>query len=111
MIALLTRRARAQWPLLVCLLVVLTLGATLLGTCALLVTRTSDRTVEVAASHITPAESEVTAYTVTIAAADARSVATDTRQLLTSSIAPFTATTATRASSVMRSLPAASSSG
>ena len=108
MIALLTRRARAQWPLLVCLLVVLTLGATLLGTCALLVTRTSDRTIEVAASRISPAESEVTAYTVTISAANARSVATDTRRLVTSSIAPFTGTTATRASSEVRSLPAAS---
>jgi hypothetical protein len=107
-IALLTRRARAQWPLLVCLLVVLTLGATLLGTCALLVTRTSERTVEVAASRAAPDDVVVTAYTVAIPAANAQSVATDTRTLLTSSIAPFASTTSTRASSVMRALPAAS---
>ncbi|WP_433303251.1 FtsX-like permease family protein [Actinoplanes sp. CA-030573] len=108
MIALLTRRARAQWPLLLALLAVLTLGATLLGTCALLVTRTSERAVEVAASRAEPDDVEVTAYTVTIAAADARSVAADTRTLLTSAIAPFPAATSTRASSAMRKLPAAS---
>ncbi|GIM89157.1 FtsX-like permease family protein [Paractinoplanes toevensis] len=105
MIALLTRRARAQWPLLLSLLAVLTLGATLLGTCALLVTHTSERAVEVAASRADPDDVEVTAYTVTIAAADARSVAADTRTVLTSAIAPFSATTSTRASSNMRTLP------
>ncbi|GIF20368.1 hypothetical protein BJ973_001727 [Actinoplanes tereljensis] len=105
MIALLTRRARAQWPLLLSLLAVLALGATLLGTCALLVTRTSERAVEVAASRADPDDVRVTAYTVTIAAADARSVAADTRAVLTSAVAPFTATTATRASSIMRILP------
>jgi hypothetical protein len=106
--ASLMRRTRAQWPLLLSLLSVLTLGTTLLGTCALLVTRTSERAVEVAAARAAPDDVEVTAYTVTISAANARSVAADTRTLLNSSIAPFTATTATRASSVMRTLPAAS---
>ncbi|MEV4352528.1 permease [Actinoplanes sp. NPDC049596] len=108
MTTLLLRRARAQWPLLACLLAVLTLGATLLGVSALLVTRTSERAVEVAASRATADDIEVTAYTVTVAAADAVSVAADTRRLLTSSIAPFPATTSTRASTVMRTLPAAS---
>ncbi|MFI5890110.1 FtsX-like permease family protein [Actinoplanes sp. NPDC051513] len=105
MIALLARRARAQWPLLASLLAVLTVGATLLGACALLVTRTSERAVEVAATRADPDDVAVTAYTVTIAPGDARSVAADTRSLLTSAIAPFPATTATRASSVMRALP------
>ncbi|GAA0579953.1 hypothetical protein GCM10010172_76150 [Paractinoplanes ferrugineus] len=106
MTALLLRRARAQWPLLLCLLAVLTLGSTLLGVSALLVTRTSDRAVEVAASRAAPDEVSATAYTVTIAAADARPVAADTRMVLTSALAPFHATTSTRASSVMRTLPA-----
>ncbi|MEU4237339.1 ABC transporter permease [Actinoplanes sp. NPDC026619] len=105
MIALLRRRARAQWPLLLSLLTVLTLGATLLGVSALLVTRTSERAVEVAASRAEPDDVQVTAYTVTIAAADTRSVAADTRSVLASSVAPFTATMSTRASSVMRKLP------
>ena len=48
------RRARAQWPLLACLLTVLTLGSTLLGTSALLMTRTSERAIEVAAARIDP---------------------------------------------------------
>jgi hypothetical protein len=107
-IALLLRRARAQWPLLLALLAVLTLGATLLGTCALLVTRTSERAVEVAASRAAADEVEVTAYTGTISAANARSVEADTRTLLTSSLKPFAATTSTRASSEMRKLPAQS---
>ncbi|MFD0523140.1 hypothetical protein [Paractinoplanes durhamensis] len=106
MTALLLRRARAQWPLLLSLLAVLTLGATLLGASALLVTRTSERAVEVAAARAEPDDVEVTAYTVTIAAADARSVAADTKSLLTSALQPFTATTTTRASSRMRILPA-----
>jgi hypothetical protein len=107
-IALLLRRARAQWPLLLSLLAVLTIGATLLGACTLLVTRTSERAVEVAASRADADDVEVTAYTGTIGAADVRSVAADTRTLLTSSLKPFAATTSTRASSEMRRLPAQS---
>lgn len=105
MLRLLTRRARAQWPVLVSLSAVLVVGATLVGTCTLLVTRTAQRAVEVAASRADPDDVSVTAYTVTIAAKNARSVAADTRRVVTSGVAPFNATTATRASSVMRSLP------
>ncbi|WP_199512015.1 FtsX-like permease family protein [Nucisporomicrobium flavum] len=105
MTALLTRRARAQWPLLLALLTVLTVGATLLGVSALLVTHTSERAVEVAASRADPADVEVTAYDVQIKAADAVSVAADTRSVLTSAVEPFPATTSARASSIMRSLP------
>ena len=107
MLKLLARRGRAQWPLLACLLAILTLGGTLLGTCTLLATRTSERAVEVAASRADPDDLQVTAYTVTVSAANTRSVADDTRALLTSSLAPFTATTTTRASSVMHTLPMA----
>lgn len=111
MIALLVRRARTQWPLLLALLAVLTLGTALLGTCALLVTRTSERAVEVAATRATADDVEVTAYTGTISAAAAGAVAADTRTLLTSSLQPFAATTSTRASSEMRKLPAQSDEG
>ncbi|MEU4428743.1 hypothetical protein AB0F81_49725 [Actinoplanes sp. NPDC024001] len=105
MLTLLAGRARAQWPLLAALLAVVTVGATLLGVCALLVTRTAEQALEVAASRAAPEDVEVTAYTVTMSGADARSVADDTRELLTSTLAPFPAVTAARASSVMRSLP------
>ncbi|XVV09875.1 FtsX-like permease family protein [Actinoplanes sp. CA-131856] len=104
MLSLLLRRARAQWSLLLSLLAVLTIGATFLGTCALLVTRTSDRAFEVAVRD-DPAAAEVVAYTATIAAGDAASVAADTRRVLVSAVAPFEVTTAARASSVMRLLP------
>jgi hypothetical protein len=105
-IGLLFQRARAQWPLLVSLLAVLTIGATLLGACTLLVTRTSQRAVEVAAARADADAVEVTAYTGTIGAANVRSVAADTRTVLTSSMRPFATTTSTRASSEMRRLPA-----
>ncbi|GAB3960199.1 hypothetical protein GCM10029978_008880 [Actinoallomurus acanthiterrae] len=105
MLRLLVRRARAQWPLLAALLTVVMVGSTLLGTYALLVTRTADRALEVAASRVAPDDVDVTAYTVTVRGADARSVADDTRRVLASALAPFAATTAARASSVMRSLP------
>ncbi|MFG1992678.1 permease [Actinoplanes sp. NPDC048988] len=104
MLSLLLRRARAQWSLLLSLLAVLTVGATFLGTCALLVTRTSDRAFEVAVRD-DPEAAEVVAYTATIAAGDAASVAVDTRRVLVSAVAPFEVTTAARASSVMRALP------
>ncbi|MFF5077400.1 FtsX-like permease family protein [Actinoplanes sp. NPDC000266] len=104
MLSLLLRRARAQWSLLLSLLAVLTIGATFLGTCALLVTRTSDRAFEVAVRD-DPAAAEVVAYTATIAAGDAASVAADTRRVLVSAVAPFEVSTAARASSAMRLLP------
>lgn len=105
MLRLLVHRARAQWPLLAALLAVVMVGSTLLGTFALLVTRTADQALEVAASRAAPDDVDATAYTVTVRGADARSVADDTRRVLTSALAPFPATTAARASSVMRPLP------
>ena len=77
MIALVGRRARQQWPLLAALLAVVTIGATLLGTCALLVTRTGGRALEVVAARADPENTRVTAYTVDMTGADARSVADD----------------------------------
>ncbi|WP_193318655.1 FtsX-like permease family protein [Nonomuraea phyllanthi] len=106
MLRLAARRARAQWPLLAALLAVAVVGPTLLGTCALLLTRTADQALETAASRATSGQIDVTAYTITVRGEDARSVADDTRAVLTSALAPFATTTAARASSVMRSFPA-----
>ncbi|QYC44253.1 FtsX-like permease family protein [Nonomuraea coxensis DSM 45129] len=107
MLRLVARRVRAQWPLLAALLAVAVVGPTLLGACALLLTRTAEQALETAASRATHDQVGVTAYTVTVRGEHARSVADDTRAVLTSALAPFTATTAARASSVMRSLPGA----
>ncbi|BCJ47077.1 hypothetical protein GCM10010168_34030 [Actinoplanes ianthinogenes] len=105
MIGLLRRRASAQWPVLAALLAVVTLGATLLGVCALLVTRSASLALGVAAAGADPADVTVTAYTSAILGTDARAVTDRTRDVLTSALAPFPATTAVRASSVMRELP------
>src|SRR4029079_5845870 len=102
---LLAHRARAQWPLLAALLGVVMVGATLLGGCALLITRSADRLVEVAAARAVPDDVSVTAYTVNVLGQNAPAVAEETRAVLTAAVAPFTATTSGRASSVMRLLP------
>ncbi|WP_431919678.1 FtsX-like permease family protein [Nonomuraea jabiensis] len=107
MLRLVARRARAQWPLLAALLAVAVVGPTLLGTCALLLTRTAEQALETAASRATSDQIDVTAYTVAIRGEHARSVADDTLGVLTSALAPFATTTAARASSAMRSLPSA----
>ncbi|GAB2570098.1 hypothetical protein Aab01nite_06550 [Paractinoplanes abujensis] len=105
MLSLVARRARAQWPLLLSLLATLVVGTTLLGTSTLVITRTSERSVEVSAARADPDDVAVTAYVVGVSATNARSVAADTRTVLTTSVEPFRATTLTRASSVMRELP------
>lgn len=107
MLRLVARRARAQWPLLGVLLAVAVVGPTLLGACALLLTRTAEQALETAASRATSDQIDVTAYTVTVRGEHAKSVADDTRGVLTSALAPFATTTVARASSVMRSLPGA----
>ncbi|RQX02610.1 FtsX-like permease family protein [Micromonospora inaquosa] len=105
MLRLVSRRARAQWPLLAALLGVVTIGATLLGTCTLLVTRTAERALEVAMARAAPADVDVTVYTGTVEGRDASSVTADTRTALTSALAPFAVTTSARASTVLRALP------
>jgi hypothetical protein len=105
MLGLLVRRAAAQWPLLAALLGVVTVGATLLGTCALLTTRTAERAYEVAAARAAPDAVDVTAYTGTVEAPVARTVAADARAVITDALAPFPTTTHTRASSILRALP------
>ncbi|AGL16575.1 FtsX-like permease family protein [Actinoplanes sp. N902-109] len=104
MIALVRRRARAQWPVLAVLLAVVTLGATLLGVCALLVTHSADRALGVAAARTDAEQTTVTAYTSAVSGPDAAAVAGATRAVLTSALAPFPVSTAGRASSVLRPL-------
>ncbi|WP_328650309.1 permease [Micromonospora sp. NBC_00330] len=108
---LVRRRARAQWPLLAALLGVVTIGATLLGTCTLLVTRTAERALEVAMARAAPAAVDVTVYTGTVEGRDSRSVAADTRTVVASTLAPFPVTTTARASTVLRALPPALATG
>ncbi|MFI7079694.1 FtsX-like permease family protein [Micromonospora sp. NPDC049903] len=105
MLRLVGRRARAQWPLLAALIGVVTVGATLLGTCTLLSTRTTERALEVAMARAVPADVDVTVYTGTVEGPDARSVAADTRTVVTAALAPFPVTTTARASTVLRALP------
>ncbi|WP_433317262.1 permease [Micromonospora sp. CA-269861] len=102
---LVSRRARAQWPLLAALLAVVTIGATLLGTCTLLITRTAERALEVAMARAAPAAVDVTVYTGTVEGPDTPSVAADTRTAVASALAPFPVTTTARASTVLRALP------
>ncbi|GAA4263330.1 FtsX-like permease family protein [Dactylosporangium darangshiense] len=111
MLTLLARRAGAQWRLLLALLGVVTIGATLLGTCALLTTRTAERAFEIAAARAAPEAVDVTAYTGIIEGFDAAAVAAETRGVVIAAVAPFTATTTTRASSVLRALPTGLAAG
>ncbi|MFG1868353.1 FtsX-like permease family protein [Micromonospora arborensis] len=108
---LLSRRARAQWPLLAALLGVVTIGATLLGTCTLLTTRTAERALEVAMARADPAAVDVTVYTGTVEGRDTKFVAAETRTVVTSTLAPFPVTTTARASTVLRALPPALAPG
>ncbi|MEW2477640.1 FtsX-like permease family protein [Micromonospora gifhornensis] len=111
MLRLVRRRARAQWPLLAALVGVVTVGATLLGTCTLLSTRTTERALEVAMARAAPAAVDVTVYTGTVEGPDAQSVDADTRAVLAATLAPFPVTTTARASTVLRALPAALAPG
>ncbi|MFF5052709.1 FtsX-like permease family protein [Micromonospora sp. NPDC000663] len=111
MLRLVSRRARAQWPLLAALLGVVTIGATLLGTCTLLVTRTAERALEVAMARAAPAAVDATVYTGTVEGPDVPSVAADTRSVVASAFAPFPVTTTARASTVLRALPPALAPG
>jgi hypothetical protein len=104
-LTLVLRRARAQWPLLAAVLAVVSIGATLLGVCALLVTRTADRALEVAAARAVATDTAVTAYAVAVPRRDVAPVEADTRAVLREAAAPFTVTVTGRMSSVMRSLP------
>ena len=104
MLTLLRHRAKVQFPLLAAIVAVVTIGATLLGVCALLLTVSQDRALEVGMARAKPADVEVTAYVSGIAGKNLRSVADDTRAQVARSLSPFTGPAVTRISSVTRPL-------
>ena len=106
MLRLLGRRAATQLPLLTAVLAVVVVGATLLGVCALLLTVTQERALDSGIARAAPVDVDVTAYVGGVRSENARSVAEDTRAVVTRTLAPFEATSATRASSAMRLLGA-----
>jgi hypothetical protein len=99
---LVLRRARAQLSLLAAVLAVVTIGATLLGVCALLVTTTQDRALAVGLARSPAAAVDVTAFVGGVPAGAAGSVAAATRAVAGAALAPLPTTTSTRASSAMR---------
>jgi hypothetical protein len=101
---LLVRRATVQIPLLTAVVIVVTVGVTLLGVCALLLTASQERALEEGMSRAEPSAVEVTAYVTGIPGKHVRSVADDTRSVITQTLQPFRTTITTRASSVMRPL-------
>ncbi|MFG1603142.1 FtsX-like permease family protein [Actinoplanes sp. NPDC049265] len=107
MLSLLIRRVRTQWPLLATLVALLAIGATVAGTCALLVTRTAEQALTSVATRGPADQVRATAYTVEVKPRAAASVAADTRAVLTEAYAPYPITTTVRASSRMRVLPSA----
>ncbi|MEV6349764.1 FtsX-like permease family protein [Actinoplanes sp. NPDC051851] len=111
MLRLVLRRGRAQWPLLASLLAVVTVGTTLLGVCALLMSRTAGQAVSVAAARAPVTDLDATAYSSDIAAEDAPAVVADTRTLLTSAMQPFRSTLSARAASDMSDISGRSGKG
>lgn len=104
MLRLLAHRAVAQMPLLAAVVAVVTVGATLLGVCALLLTASQERALDEGMARAAAPDVEVTAFAVGIPGENTRSVAEDTRKVVTQAVAPFAATSDARASSIMRSL-------
>ena len=62
MLRLLGRRTAVQWPVLVAAGLVAATGATLLGLCALLLTVTQERALEVGMSRAAAADVELTGF-------------------------------------------------
>ena len=102
---LLARRAAVQLPLLSAVVAMVTVGATLLGVCALLLTVSQDRALDVGLHRVEPDDVSVTAYVIDVGGPHTASVAADTRAAMASALAPFpVSSTDTRASSVTRPL-------
>ena len=104
MIGLVLRRAAAQLPLLAAVLAVVTIGATLLGVCALLVTATQQRALNAELARAGPAAVDVTAFMGGVRAGAGGPVAAAARAVVTGAVAPLPATTSTRASAALRTL-------
>ncbi|GAA3594624.1 ABC transporter permease [Kineosporia mesophila] len=105
MLKLLVRRARASWPLLAAVVAVVTIGGTLLGVSARLLTVSAGTALTAGMSRTEPAEVETIAYLSDIQNENAARVIADTRELLKDAVSPLgTPVTQTRASSTMRTL-------
>ncbi len=104
MLRLLARRASVQVPLLAAVLAVVTVGATLLGVCALLLTTSQQRALERGMARTKAENVDLTAYASGVKGPDAQGVTRDTREVLAKVLAPLGSSDSTRASSAMRRL-------
>ncbi|GAB3252199.1 ABC transporter permease family protein [Kineosporia babensis] len=112
MLRLLRLRAAEQVPLLSAVLVVVTIGATLLGTCALLLTVSQTRALTQGLPRALPQEISATAYVTDFTGGQAESVTRATQDAMTAALAPLPVSQIrTRAASVMRPLPDVSGDG
>ncbi|WP_426562030.1 FtsX-like permease family protein [Angustibacter sp. McL0619] len=104
MLRLVARRAVVQWRLLAGVVALVTVGATVLGVCALLLSRTQDRAFAKGVQQAEPAALDVTAFLVTVPSKDARSAGEASRAVISSALAPIASTTTTNAVSALRQL-------
>ncbi|MBT0769586.1 ABC transporter permease [Kineosporia sp. J2-2] len=103
MLRLLVRRARASWPLLAAVVAVVTVGATLLGVSARLLTVSADRALTVGLSRADPQDAEVIAYLSDLTNENAQQAAELTQNLLGDAVSPLgPGVSRVRASSTMR---------
>nr|WP_284286934.1 hypothetical protein [Angustibacter aerolatus] len=105
MLGLVARRALAQRRLLAGVLALVTVGATLLGVCTLLLTVTQERALTRDVQRRPASDVAVTAYLVTVAGADAASVRDGARAVVGAALAPLPSGTATTTVTAMRRLP------
>ncbi len=102
---LLVRRAASQIPLLAAVLTVVTIGASLLGACTLLLTVAQDQALREGLRRAGPEDTVVTAQVTDFAGKDAPSVEEETRSALLTALAPLPVhSTRTWTSSVLRPL-------
>src|SRR5689334_3195931 len=105
MIRLLVRRAGASWPLLAAVVLVVAVGATLLGISARLLTVSADDALSVGMSRAEPEDAEVIAYISDVGPGNGAEVDQITGKMLTEALSPLgQASIGTRASSTMRAL-------
>ncbi|RZS91706.1 hypothetical protein EV189_0953 [Motilibacter rhizosphaerae] len=104
MLALLAPRARVQLPLLAAVLAVVTMGATLLGVSALLLTSTQERALDVAFVRAPAHDRDVTAIATGVHGRDVTAVAAAEDGVVRWALAPLGSSSARRMSTSMRLL-------
>jgi hypothetical protein len=104
MLRLVARRAVVQWRLLAGVVALVTVGATVLGVCALLLSRTQDRAFAKGVQQAAPPALDVTAFLVTVQSRDARDAESASRAVITSALAPLASNTTSNATSALRQL-------